>query len=109
MGTEARLQPDPFERFRSELENARWSRQFLANYVSEISQQRHEEDIFRHMAFQLPELGENMRTANTLSELYEATNPEQKSELRRLWHDRIRREVYRHDDLRTRLSWRFLV
>lgn len=111
MSPEAKMQPDPMERFRSELENARWNFEFLANYVSEVSQQKREEDIFHRMAFQLPDLSENASTprVSALSELYEATSPQQKAELRRWWHDRIRREVYRHDDLRTRLSWRFLV
>lgn len=110
MSAETRMQPDPLERFRSELENARWSREFLANYVSAVSQEKHEDDIFRRMAFELPELAENAQSStDRLSKLYEAVAPDQRAELRKCWHDRIRREAYRYDDLRTRLSWRFLV
>jgi len=110
MSAEARMQPNPFERFALELENARWNHDFLAEYVNELSKQKHEDDIFQRMAFELPPIGATApSTATILSESYEAMGAEQKVALRRLWHDKIHREAYYHEDLRARLSWRYFV
>ncbi|HWF40250.1 MAG TPA: hypothetical protein VG322_17125 [Candidatus Acidoferrales bacterium] len=110
MSAEARMQPDPIERFASELEKARWDHDFLAEYVNEISKQKGEDDIFHRMALDILKTGEAGSSAATIhSESYAAMSAEQKAALRRLWHDKIRREAYHHDDLRARLSWRYLV
>ncbi len=110
MSAEARMQPDPFERFASELENARWDHDFLAEYVNELGKHKREDDIFQRMAFELPLSGPTgPSTARIPSESYEAMSAEQKAALRRLWHEKIRREAYHHDDLRARLSWRYFV
>ena len=110
MSAEARMQPDPVERFAAELENARWDHDFLAEYVNELGSHKREDDIFHRMAFGVPQTGGTGPSAVTiLSECYAAMSAEQKPALRRLWHDKIRREAYCHDDLRARLSWRYLV
>ena len=109
MSAEARRQPDPFERFASELEKARWEHDFLAEYVDQLSKQKHEDDVFQRMALDGPQASGSSSPARILSEWYAAMNAEQKAALRRLWHDTIRREAYDHDDLRARLSWRYLV
>ena len=110
MSAEARRQPDPLERIASELEKARWDHDFLAEYVNELSKHKREDDIFQRMALDILKTGEAGSSAALIrSESYAAMSAEQKAALRRLWHDKIRREAYCHEDLRTRLSWRYLV
>jgi hypothetical protein len=96
MPAEARMQPESFEKLRSTLEGEVWNHDSLAEYVSEMAQDRSEEEIFRDMAFR-----------NAAPETYEALEPGDQSRLRQWWHERIRREVYDHEDLRQRLSWRY--
>ena len=98
MSPEAKMQPDAFERLRSALERQPWGHDSLAKYVSELAQDTNEEEIFRRMAF----CGES-------ADAYEALNPDDRAQLRRWWHEKIRREAYGYDDLRTRLSWRYMV
>ena len=98
MSAEARMQPDAFEQLRSTLESEAWNHDSLAEYVSDVAQNRSEEEIFRRMAFR-----------NAAAEAYEALQPGDQVQLRQWWHDRIRREAYDHEDLKTRLSWRFMV
>ena len=98
MSAEARMQPDSFEQMRSTLESETWNHDSLAEYVSHVAQNRSEEEIFRRMAFR-----------NAATEAYEALQPGDQARLRQWWHDTIRREAYDHEDLRTRLSWRYMV
>lgn len=110
MSAEARMKPNSLERFALELENARWEHDFLAEYVNELSKHKREDDIFERMAFDLPPVGGRAPSMATIpSESYAAMSADQKAALRRLWHDKIRREAYHHEDLRARLSWQYLV
>jgi hypothetical protein len=110
MGSEARMQPEHLERLRLELEDTPWNRDFLAEYITEVSRQKGEEDIFYRLAFRGSTVtGPGDSIPSGFTALYEALSPEEKAELRRWWHQKIRREAYRHDDLGRRLSWRYLV
>jgi len=109
MSTEARMQLDPFERLRSALEEASWSHDFLAEYVSQLSPNGAEEDIFRRLAFRCVDADASALISSDFSDLYEAMSLEDKAELRRCWHEKIHREAYHYDDLRERLSWRYRV
>jgi hypothetical protein len=110
MSTEARLQPDPFARLRVVLEDTSWNHDFLAEYVAELSGKKSEEDIFRRLAFRAADSDAAAAlVARAFSALYDAMSLEDKAELCRWWHEKIRREAYQYDDLGTRLSWRYLV
>jgi hypothetical protein len=112
MSAEARLQPNAFERLRSALKDTSWSYDFVAEYVAELSSQKGEEDIFHRLAFHSANFGGTAPASSIVSdcsELYEAMGPGDKIELRRWWHEKIRREAYNYHDLGTRLSWRYLV
>jgi hypothetical protein len=103
------MQPDPFERLRSALEEASWSHDFLAEYVTQLSPNGAEEDIFRRLAFRCVDADAGALILSDFSDLYEAMSLEDKAELRRCWHEKIHREAYHYDDLRERLSWRYRV
>lgn len=107
----ARMQPNPLEQLRSSFESASWTHDFLADYVNELGRQIREEDIFQRMAFRCAsESGnENRGAFENVSRLYEAMSTEDRLALRRWWHDKVRREAYNYEDLRTRLSWRFFI
>lgn len=112
MTAEARMQPEPFERLRSALAATSRSHEFLTEYVTRVSQQHGEEDIFHRMVLGSSTSGAPPAADSVpkdFSELYNAMPPEHKTEVRRWWHETIRREAYHHDDLRRRLSWRYLV
>ena len=112
MSTEARMQPDSFERLRSALEDARLSHDVLADCVSKFSANGAEEDVFRHTATRCLNsggAGAGHSIESSFSELYEAMGLKEKAELRRWWHEKIRCEAYRYEDLRARLSWRYLI
>jgi len=101
MSAKAKMRPDHFERLQSALEGAPWDHDSLAEYVTQLSQLG-EEDIFRR-------LGLGVSKAGTSAEMYEEMSAEKRAELRRWWHERARREAYHYEDLRTRLSWRYLL
>jgi len=112
MSAEARLQPNAFERLRSALTTTSWSYDFVAEYVAELSRQKGEEDIFHRLAFRSANSGGNAAASPMVKDcsgLYEAMSLDEKFELRRWWHEKIRREAYNYHDLGTRLSWRYLV
>jgi len=112
MSAEARLQPNAFERLRSALKDTPWSYDFVAEYVAELSRQKGEEDIFHRLAFRSANFGETAAATSVVGDcsgLYEAMALEDKIELRRWWHEKIRRQAYNYHDLGTRLSWRYLV
>jgi hypothetical protein len=109
MSAEARLQPNAFERLRSALTDTSWSHDFVAEYVAELSRQKGEEDIFHRLAFHSANFGGTAAGSSIVTGLYEALSIEDKIELRRWWHEKIRREAYNYHDLGTRLSWRYLV
>jgi hypothetical protein len=112
MSAEARMRLDPFEQLSAALENVPRNHDFLAEYVRELYQSVSEEDIFRRLALCCVDFGGTIASSlsvTTASELYEALTIERRAELRRRWHENIRRESYHHDDLRARLSWRYLV
>jgi hypothetical protein len=106
MNTEARMQPIALERLRSALEELPRDHDFLAEYINESQRCRNEEDIFNRLAFRDASFGAGV---SSFSEMYEPLSLEDKTELRRRWHEKNRREAYRYDDLRARLSWRYLV
>jgi len=110
MSTEARMQPDTFERLRSALgDTSSWNHDFLAEYVNvtELNSHRREEDVFRRLAFRCA--NPSAADAEACAALYEGMGPEHRAELRRWWHEKIRRQAYQYRDLGTRLSWRYLV
>jgi len=112
MSSEARMQPGPFERLRSALEDAAWNHDSLAEYVTELSQHSGEEDNFHRLAFHFANVGgvgAGALSERAFSGLYAAMSFEDKTKLRRWWHEKIRRGAYDYDDLRVRLSWRYLV
>jgi hypothetical protein len=98
MGAEARMQPNALEQLRSALESRPWNHDSLAEYVSAVAQNEKEEEIFRRLVFE-----------TTNSGAYESLTPDEKAQLRQWWHERTRREAYRYEDLRARLSWRYMV
>ena len=51
MSAEARMQPDRTHRLRSSLIERTWSYDLLSEYVSQLSQNKHEEEIFDLLAF----------------------------------------------------------
>jgi hypothetical protein len=117
MSAEARRQPDPFEQLRNALEGE-WNHDALAEYVGELDKYRHEEEIFRRRALRsgnVAAAGSNADSAGGgisgggAPELYEAMSAENRAKLRQWWHEKARQEAYRHEDLRTRLSWRYMV
>jgi hypothetical protein len=104
MSSEAKRQLDAFEQVKSAVENASanyGNYEFLAEYVNGLGNQGQEEDLFRRLAFRSADL--------KLPEIYEAMNVGDKAVLRGWWHEKMRQEAYRHDDLRTRLTWRYFV
>jgi hypothetical protein len=73
---------------------------------------RAEEDIFRRLAFRRINFGgadTGASIASAFSDLSEAMSLDDKAQLRRWWREKIRREAYHYDDLRARLSWRYLL
>lgn len=112
MSTKASMQPDAYGQVRSALAGALRNHELLAEYVTELGLHRSEEDIFRRLAFRAANAAEadaGSSIASGLPELYEAMSTEAKNELRQWWHEEIRREAYQHEDLRKRLSWRYLI
>jgi hypothetical protein len=112
MSAEARLQPNPIERLRSALKDTSWSYDLVAEYVAELSRQKGEEDIFHRLAFRSANFGGTAAASSIVidgSGLYESMSLDDKIELRRWWHEKIRRQAYNYHDLGTRLSWRYLV
>ena len=111
MSAEARLQPDPFARLRVALEDTAWNHDFLAEYVAELCGKKSEEDIFRRLAFRAADCDAAAAAsgASAFSALYDGMCVEDKAELCRWWHEKIRREAYHYADLGARLSWRYLV
>lgn len=116
MSTEARRQPvppeqpvnrplnKPIEQLRAALEGSPWNYDFLAEYVGESQRCLQEEDVFQRLAFR----GDG-GSPGVFSQLYEPLSVEDKRELRQWWHEKIRGEAYRYDQLRARLSWRYFV
>ncbi len=112
MSSDARMQPDPLERLRSALLDRSWSYDFLDTYVSHVDEDRHEEEIFCLLAFKSEDSGpatDGDFAGRNLRDSYEAMSSVERLNLRRSWHERARREAFRHDDLRMRLSWRYYV
>ena len=112
MSTKASMQPDAYGQLRSALASALRSHELLAEYVTELGLHRSEEEIFRRLAFRAgtsAEADAGSSIASGLPELYETMSVGAKNELRQWWHEEIRREAYQHEDLRKRLSWRYLV
>jgi hypothetical protein len=113
MSMEARMQPEPFERLRSALEDPPWNHDLLSEYVTALGQDKGEEDVFLRMAFRCvnPEgAGASIPSAlipSACSGLYEAMSIEDRTKLRRWWHEKILREAHQHDDLGARLSGRY--
>jgi hypothetical protein len=112
MGADAKMQQNTLERLRAALADGPRSRELLAQYVTELKVNRQEDEIFRRLAFCGVALGDSPRDINATSlpaEWYETLSLEDKSELRQWWHQKIRSEAYRYDDLRKRLSWQYFV
>lgn len=112
MSAETRMQPEVFERLKSALENISWDRDSIAEYVTELDQRRHEEDIFHRLVLRDGNFGGASSapcSVSAFSEMYDAMSVEKKAQLRRWWHEKLRRRAYYYDDLRARISWRYLV
>jgi len=110
-----KLQPDPFEQLKMTLEDAPRGYGFLAEYVKELEQHQHEEDIFIHLAFEKASAGGAFSSrgsssiVSVFSELYDPLDAEHKLEIRGWWHEMVRGKANRFNDLKTRLSrltWR---
>ncbi len=104
MSAEAKRQPDMFEQVKSAVETASsnyGNYDFLAEYVNGLGYHGQEEDLFRRLAFRSIDL--------RLPKLYEEMSLDDKAALCQWWHEKMRQEAYRHEDLRARLSWRFFV
>jgi len=109
MSTQPKLQPDLFERMKKALEDAPRNCDSLSEYVGELERHRHEEDIFRRLAFQNtsgsgPYAAGGTFIVSVFSELYEPLDAERRLEIRRWWHEKMRREADQFADLRARLS-----
>ena len=109
MTSEARMKPDPFDLLRSALEKTPCSYDFLSEYVTEVTRRGGEEDVFRRLALRSAAGATGASVAGDISHLYEAMNSEKKRQLWQWWHEKIRRELYQHEDLGKRLSWRYFV
>jgi hypothetical protein len=112
MSSDARIQPDPLERLRSALLDRSWSYDFLDTYVSYVDENRHEEEVFCLLALNSEDPGPAAAggfAGRNLRDSYEAMSSIERLDLRQSWHERARREAFRHDELRTRLSWRYYV
>ena len=84
----------------------------MDTYVSHVDEDRHEEEIFCLLAFKSEDSGpatDGDFAGRNLRDSYEAMSSVERLNLRRSWHERARREAFRHDDLRMRLSWRYYV
>jgi hypothetical protein len=106
------MQPDLLERLRSALLDRSWSHDFLETYVSRVDEDRHEEEIFCLLAFRSEDLRPPAAggfAGRNLWDSYEAVSSIAKLDLRQSWHERVRCEAFRYDDLRARLSWRYYV
>jgi hypothetical protein len=104
-----KLQPDDFERLKTILQDAPRGYGFLAGYVGELEHDRDEEDIFLRLAFENASAGGAFHgtgpfVVSVRSELYEPLDAKRKLEIRRWWHEMVRREANQLDDLRARLS-----
>lgn len=104
MSAEARMQPDPLEKLTAQIGDEPKGYDLLAEYVAQVCADKHEEDVFRDLAFR----GPAAHPGEALG-LYDGLSDENKAEARRLWHEKVRSAAYDYDDLRTRLSWRFRV
>jgi len=104
MSTKAKMQMDPSQGLMSCLAARAWNHDLLAEYVSQLSRNKHEEEIFRLLAFR-----QTNPACEDLLKLYERASFEEKTNLRRQRHDEAHREAFKHDDLRALLSWRYLV
>lgn len=101
--------PDLFDRLKSVLSDAPRDRDFLEDYVEELERHRTEEDIFVRLAFRNARpggaySGTDFQIVSVISELYEPLNPDQKVEIRRWWHETVRREAKYFAGLRVRLA-----
>jgi hypothetical protein len=109
MSTEAKMQYDLFSQLKTSLEDAPRDQIFLASYVKELEKVRNEEDIFIRLGLGNASVGGVSRgtgpyIVSVVSELYEPLEAAQKIEIRKWWHDKLRREAEQSQDLRTRLA-----
>ena len=109
MGAQAKMQSDAFEQLKRTLEDAPRDYAFLAEYVRELELHRKEEDVFLRLAFRNASVGGAHHRTGTfvvivVSELYEPLDADHRLEVKRWWHEKVRREANQFDDLRTRLS-----
>jgi hypothetical protein len=111
VSTQAKLQPDPLELLKINLEDAPRSYGFLSEYVKSLEWHQHEEDIFIHHAFENATSGGAYShregrpvITSVFSELYEPLDAEHKLEIRHWWHEMVRRKANQFTDLRARLS-----
>ena len=108
MNAKTQMKLDPVEQLKPILSDAPRGRDFLAEYVGELEHHRNEEDIFIRLAFRNVHpggaySGSDRFVVSAVSELYEPLNSDQKIEIRRRWHEKVRRDAEDFTDLRTRL------
>ncbi|MGB7436418.1 MAG: hypothetical protein WBR26_05580 [Candidatus Acidiferrum sp.] len=107
MGTQAKMESDPLELLKVTLEDTPRGRTLLGEYVRELELYRQEEDTFLRLAFRDARYGgagAGPFVVSIVSQLYEPLGPGQKLEVRRWWHDKIRREAERFSDLKERIA-----
>jgi len=109
VSTQAKMQPGPFEQLKAILEDASWNHDSLADYVRELERHAKEDDVFLRLAFENASSGggaysgRGLLITSVVSELYEPLDADHKLEIRRWWHEKVRRETNQFDDLRARL------
>jgi hypothetical protein len=109
MSAEARTQLDPVERLKRALSGPHRARDFFADYVRELELHRTEEDIFTRLAFRDVSShaalhGGDLFVTSVYSDWYETLEPEAKLEVRQWWHEKLRSDARRFDNLKTRLA-----
>lgn len=101
--------PDPFARLKAALDAALrdYNFDFLASYVSERELHRDEEDTFIRLGLANLRFGGVSGSAHIdsyRSQVYDLLDPEQRIEMRRWWHEMVRREAEAFADLNSRLA-----
>jgi hypothetical protein len=95
-------------RLKAELEDVARDREFHGRYAHELELHRHEDDIFRRMAFENVEAGGAISAqpyvTSVYSELYEPLQPDERQGVRDWWHERTKTQAMTFPDLNERLT-----
>jgi hypothetical protein len=100
------MSAEQIERLKIEISDAPRNRALLDDYVTELERHRREEDVFRRLAFENVTPGGVISgpfVVSVYSELYEPLGAEERKEVRKWWHQLMKREASAFQDLRARL------